>query len=62
MVGGWRSLKDLYSAVAVLDFYFPGTFQAHFKNNLRLHSEKKEQNKKQAGAELGQAQLQLSLN
>ena len=21
-------MKDLYSAVAVLDFYFPGTFQA----------------------------------
>ena len=53
-------MKNLYSSVAVLDLCFLSTFQAYFKNNLRLHGEKKEQkNKKQAGAELGQAQPKL---
>ena len=35
-----KKLNDLYSAVTVIDFYFPVTFKAHFKHNLRLVREK----------------------
>ena len=52
-------MKDLYSAVAVLDFYFPGTFQAHFKNNLRLHREKRNKIRNKLG--LSWAKLSFSL-
>ena len=40
MVGAWKKFQEPYSAVTMLDFYFPVTFEVHFENNLSLNGVK----------------------